>query len=292
MIKHKNLWYTAMLIPTMLVFTLIFLYPTVNVVITSFTEWKLLTPRHFVGFDNYIRLFTRDRGFHIALRNTGLWVLLECTVHVGLGISMALLLYKQPRGWKLMRTAYYMPNVVSTSARAMMFANVFSPSHGLLNSILRLVLGQDYMRNWLNDPSTAFASVTSTWIFFAGLVMLIVLSDIVSIPDSILEAARIDGATKGQIDRMIVLPLSRNAISTCVIISATAKLKEFEMIYLTTGGGPGNLTYNLPLMVYKNAMVSSNYGYANAIGTLLIVMGFVVVLALSSVFKIGGGDGR
>lgn len=285
--RHKRVWHAIMILPTLLIFCIIFLYPAVNAILTSFTEWKLLKPMRFIGIDNYVRLFSKDRDFWTALKNTITWVALESTLHVGIGIAMALLIYKKPRGWKLFRTVYYMPNVVSTSAMAMMFSNIFSPNYGLLNGIIRTVTGTDFIQNWLNNPITAFVSVTSTWIFYAGLVMLIVLADIMAIPDTVIEAARIDGATRGQIDRKIVLPLSKNAISTCVIISATAKLKEFEMIYLTTGGGPGNMTYNLPLMVYKNAMISSNYGYANTIGTVLIVLGVIVVLALNGVFKIG-----
>ena len=110
------------------------------------------------------------------------------------------------------------------------------------------------------------------------------------IPDELCEAARIDGASQGQIDRLVVLPLVRNSIVTCVIIASTSKLKEFEMIYLTTKGGPLNLTTNLPLLVYKYAMVSGNYGYANTYGTLLILLGLMIVVIQSVVLKLGSDD--
>ena len=89
---------------------------------------------------------------------------------------------------------------------------------------------------------------------------------------------------------MIILPLLRNVIGTCVILAATSMLKEFEMIFLTTKGGPYNLTYNMPLYLYKTAMMSNNYGYANAIGTLLIGVGVVVVIVINTVFKFGQAE--
>ena len=281
-----------MLAPTVILFLIVFAYPTYVVLSSSFTEWKLVGGRRFIGFENYINIFTRDGDFCKALQNTVTWVILEATVHVSLGVLMALIIYKKPKGWKLYRTAYYMPNVVSTSAMAMLFRNIYSPNYGVLNGFLRLFMGPDFTQNWLNDPRSAFVSVTCSWILYAGLVMIIVYTDINGIDPAVLEAARIDGASDGQIDRLIVLPLARNSISTCVIIAATAKLKEFEMIYLTTSGGPLNMTTNLPLLVYKNAMISSNYGYANAQGSILIVMGFVVVLTLSTLLKIGADDRR
>ena len=280
-----------MLTPTLLVFALVFAYPTWVVITSSFTDWRLIGERTYIGWENYRNIFTKDRDFVTALTNTVKWVILEGTVHVSLGVIMALIIYKRPKGWKLLRTAYYMPNVVATSAMAMLFTNIYSPNYGILNGIIRMVTGNpNFSQNWLNDPKTAFLSVTLCWIMYAGLVMIIVYTDIMSIDNSVLEAARIDGASRGQIDRLVVLPLVRNSIVTCFIIASTSKLKEFEMIYLTTKGGPLNLTTNLPLLVYKYAMVSGNYGYANTYGTLLILLGLMIVVIQSVVLKLGSDD--
>ena len=218
-----------MLTPTLLVFALVFAYPTWVVITSSFTDWRLIGERTYIGWENYRNIFTKDRDFVTALTNTVKWVILEGTVHVSLGVIMALIIYKRPKGWKLLRTAYYMPNVVATSAMAMLFTNIYSPNYGILNGIIRMVTGNpNFSQNWLNDPKTAFLSVTLCWIMYAGLVMIIVYTDIMSIDNSVLEAARIDGASRGQIDRLVVLPLVRNSIVTCVIIASTSKLKEFE----------------------------------------------------------------
>ena len=149
-----------MLTPTLLVFALVFAYPTWVVIASSFTDWRLIGERTYIGWENYRNIFTKDRDFVTALTNTVKWVILEGTVHVSLGVIMALIIYKRPKGWKLLRTAYYMPNVVATSAMAMLFTNIYSPNYGILNGIIRMVTGNpNFSQNWLNDPKTAFLSV-------------------------------------------------------------------------------------------------------------------------------------
>ena len=288
--KNNRVWYAILLAPTNLLFLLIYAIPVVTVFLTSFCDWKLLTSPSFVGLKNYVDLFTNDKDFVVALMNPAFWVLLQSTVHVALGVTLAMILSKKIRGWKFIRTSYMVPTIISTAARAMVFLAVFNPEYGVLNSVLKLFLGESFRQNWYFDPSTALFAVTTGWVFYAGTIMIMVMAEIVSIPPSLIEAARIDGASSWQIDRMIILPLLRNVIGTCVILAATSMLKEFEMIFLTTKGGPYNLTYNMPLYLYKTAMMSNNYGYANAIGTLLIGVGVVVVIVINTVFKFGQAE--
>lgn len=288
--KSNRIWYVVLLAPTIILFLLIYAIPVVTVFTTSFCEWKLLVKPHFIGLQNYINLFTADKDFVVALKNTVLWVLLQSTVHVALGVIIALILSKKMRGWKFVRTSYMLPTIMSTSARALVFIAVFNPEYGVLNSILRLFLGESFQHNWYFDPKTCLFTVTTGWIFYAGTIMVMVMAEIVSIPESLIEAARIDGATSAQIDRMIILPLLRNVIGTSVILAATSMLKEFEMIFLTTKGGPLNYTYNMPLYLYKTSMMSNDYGYANTIGTLLICVGVVVVVVINKLFKFGQTD--
>ena len=288
--KKNRIWYIALLAPTILLFLLIYAIPVITVFLTSFCEWKLLIPAHFIGLQNYIDLFTNDKDFVVALHNTALWVLLQSTFHVALGVTIAMILSKKIRGWKFIRTSYMIPTIISTAARAMVFLALFNPEYGVVNSIIRLFTGRAFQKNWYFDPATSLATVTTGWLFYAGTIMIMVMAEIVSIPNSLIEAARMDGATSWQIDCKIILPMLRNVIGTSVILAATSMLKEFEMIFLTTKGGPGNLTYNMPLYLYKTAIMSNNYGYANAIGTLLIGVGVIVVVLINKIFKFGQID--
>lgn len=243
----------------------------------------------FIGIDNYIALLS-DQAFLIAFKNTIIWVALQGSFHVALGVLVALVLSHKPLGWKFVRTSYMIPIIISSAARAMLLLYVFNPQMGMINSFLKMIGFEDFSLNWYFDPSTSFWTVTSGWLFFSALITIIVMAEIATIPQSLYEAAKIDGATRFQTDLFVVLPLLRNVIGISVILATTSMLKEFELIFLTTNGGPNDSNLNLPLYLYKEAMMLNNYGYANAIGTLLIFLGLFIILVATRIFKFGHSD--
>ncbi len=289
--KNRALWITIFLIPTIIVFLLIFAIPVITVIYTSFFEYKGFSGKMtFIGLGNYIEAFKNDSSFRKALSNTVIWIFLQSTIHVSIGTILALILYRKPRGWKFIRTSFMIPNIISASALAMIFLNVFNPQYGIINSILKAIGLENLAKNWYFDFSTAFPTVTISWLIYAGLITILVLAEIMSIPDSIFEAAKIDGATDMQINFYITLPMLRNILGTSVIVSATSMLKEFELIFLTTKGGPADLTLNLPLYLYKTALIENNFGYANMMGTTLILMGIISILIINKFFRLGKTD--
>lgn len=260
------------------------------VFVTSFFEWKSGGVFHFVGVHNYIEAFVNDTRMYQALKNTGIWALLQSTVHVGIGTITAFMLSRKRKGWKILRTIFMIPNVISAAALGVIFLNVFNSKYGLLNSIISTFTGSEFSKNWYFDQNSAFLTVTWSWLLYAGLVMILVLAGVMSVPDEVLEAAKIDGASGLQIDIKIRLPLIRTILGTCVIISATSMLREFELIYLTTNGGPGNTTLNLPLYLYKTSLTDNNYGYANMMGVLLIILGIFAVFVINKLFRMNESD--
>lgn len=280
----------AFLLPCLLLFALIYLIPLIMVVVSSFFEWKAGGVFNFIGIQNYINAFTNDDRMLIALRNTGIWVLLQSTVHVGLGTIIAFMLARKMRGWKVLRTIYMIPNVVSAAALGVIFLNVFNPKYGLVNSIISQITGTSFQKNWFFEDNSAFMTVTWSWLLYTGMIIIVVLAGILAIPEDVTEAARIDGATEMQINLQIRLPLIRPVLGTSVILAATSMLREFELIYLTTNGGPGDLTLNLPLYLYKTSMTDNNYGYANMMGVVLIVAGIVAVQAINKLFRMNESD--
>lgn len=287
--KSNRLWHIIFLTPAVVIFLLVFGFPVVNVIFTSFFEYKLNQPMVFIGLENYITLLS-DKVFHIAFKNTLIWTALQGTFHVALGVTVALVLSHKPFGWKIVRTSYMIPIIISSAARAMLLLYVFNPQMGMVNSFIQKLGFKDFSLNWYYDPLTSFWTVTSGWLFFAALITIIVMAEIATIPKSLYEAAEIDGASRLQTDFYVVLPLLRNVIGISVILAATSMLKEFELIFLTTNGGPNDLNMNLPLYLYKEAMMLNNYGYANSIGTLLIILGLVLILTISRLFKFGQSD--
>ncbi len=283
--RAKRIHLISFLLPSLLLFGLVYLVPLGMVFGSSFYEWKAGGVFNFIGLQNYITAFTGDPRMRTAMLNTGIWVLLQSVAHVGIGTTLAFMLSRRFRGWKVLRTVFMLPNVISAAALGVIFLNVFNAKYGLLNALLTAISGEKVNRNWFFDKATAFPVVTSTWLLYAGLIVIIVLAGIMSISDDIIEAARIDGASTMQIHLRVQLPLIRSIMGTAVILAATSMLKEFELIYLTTNGGPGDMTINLPMYLYKTSMIDNNYGYANTMGVILILSGIAIVYAINRIFN-------
>lgn len=289
--NKRGFWITLFLMPTLIIFLLIYAIPVFTVFFTSFFKYRGFSgDMTFIGLSNYLQLFIKDSSFRKALSNNLIWIFLQSTLHVTIGTLLALILSKKHFGWKFVRTAYMIPNIISASALAVIFLNVFNPSIGIVNSTLKLLGFKNANTNWFFDYNTAFPTVTVTWLLYAGLITILVLAEIMSIPDSIFEAAKIDGASDFQTNIYITIPMLRNVLGTCIILAATSMLKEFELIFLTTKGGPADLTLNLPLYLYKTALIENNFGYANTIGTVLIVMGIITILLITKLFRFGESD--
>lgn len=288
--KVKRWKLVSFLLPCLLLFGLIYLIPMCIVFGSSFFEWKAGGIFRFVGLENYINAFLNDGRMKTAIKNTVIWVLLQCVIHVALGTVIAFLLARRLRGWKILRTIYMIPNVVSAAALGVIFLNVFNAKYGLLNSFIAQVMGKPFTKNWFFEQNSAFPTVTVTWLLYSGLIVILVLAGIMSIPEDVVEAARIDGASNMQVNLRIRLPLIRTVMGTSVILAATSKLREFELIYLTTNGGPGDKTLNLPLYLYKASMMDNNYGYANMMGVVLIIAGVIVVYCINQLFRMNEGD--
>lgn len=287
--KAKKSTLAVFLLPSVALFLLIYLAPLVLVAVTSFFHWSIGQPLSFAGLENYARAFA-DEDVRAAVGHTFLWVLLQSTMHVLLGTVLAFILAQKFRGWKALRTICMLPNVISTAALAMILLNVFKTDSGLVNGVISLFTGEKFEWNWYFNSKTALPSVTLGWLLYPGMITILMLAAITSVPDDLIEAARIDGATRWQIQTRIILPMVRNTLGTSVIVAATSMLKEFELIYLTTNGGPGNATLNMPLYIYKTAFNDNNYAYSNAMSVILILLGVLIVYAINRLFRMEESD--
>lgn len=288
--KRNKAWIPVFLLPAIAIFLLIYAIPLVAVFATSLFDYRLTGDGlHFVGLANYITMI-KDPNFSAAIKHTVIWILIHCIGHVSMGVLLALVLYKKPRGWKFVRTTYMIPNIISNAAMGMIFLNVFNPQYGVINSILKLIGKEAWMHNWLMDTRTAFPSITMIWFLFAGYTTTLVLAEALTIDESVLEAAKVDGATPFQTDVFVVLPLLRKIIGTTMVMAATYMLQMFDLIYITTQGGPGNATTNLPTLLYSVYKNLNNYGYANAIGVLIVIAGIICMTIINKVMKVNDED--
>lgn len=273
------------LLPTLALFAVFYVVPILTVFFTSFTKWDGFNAPQFsvaTMFRNYSRLFSMS-SFGTAIANLGWWSLIAMTLHVGIGTLVAFILFQKPFGWKFVRGVYMVPNVISAAAWAMIYKFLFNNDFGLLNNIIR-IFNPSFNVNWFYESPAAFWAVTFTWLFYAVIVCMVVLADLMAIPKELHEAAEIDGASATQRTFLIDLPLCRNSLGTSVILSVTSRIAMYENIALTTRGGPGNDTQGLALILVKS-ISDYNYGLANATAMLMFIFGIVVMLVINKVFR-------
>jgi raffinose/stachyose/melibiose transport system permease protein len=280
--KRYYKWIYLFLLPSILIFLIFYVVPIITVFYTSLTKWDGFNDPKFIGLKNFIVMF-QNGAFRISLKNLLAWSLIAATLHVGFGVLVALILYHKPFGWKLTRAVFMIPNVISAAAWAMIYKFIFNDDMGLLNNIIRKV-NPDFHIQWFYDSPYAFWAVTLTWLFYAVIVTLIVLNDLMAIPEELLEAAKVDGATGWQITKMIQLPLCRNAIGTGIICSVTSRVAMYEQIALTTAGGPGDDTMNIPIILVKSIQ-DMKYGYANANGVIMFIIGLIILAIVNRAFR-------
>ncbi|BES63644.1 sugar ABC transporter permease [Gottschalkiaceae bacterium SANA] len=288
--RKKNKWISIFLLPGVSIFIFVFMLSILMLVGTSFANWTIGSKITFAGFSNYSTLFTEDPAFIKSMMNTGIWIALQATIHIAIGVLLALLLAKQKWYTSFVRTAFFIPNIISSAALGMLFLSILNPQFGLVNNVMTKLLGEPFVQNWFMDPKTSFFSVTMTWLPYAGLVTILVMAEMASIPKEVYEAASIDGATSMQTDLFVVLPMMKNIIGTATILAATSMLQKLDIIMMTTGGGPGVRTMNMPMYLYRTALTDNNYGLANAQGVILIFLGLLTLITIRKIFKMDQED--
>lgn len=278
--KTNYLWSYIFIVPSAVVFCVFYLWPIVQVVFTSFTKWDGFNTPKFVGLANYFKLF-QSMYFGQSVFNLIGWSLIAATLHVGFGVLVAFILFRQPFGWKFTRTVFMVPNVISIAAWAMIYRYFFRNDIGVLNTLLRL-FNPGINIDWFSDKPYAFWAITLTWLFYAVVVTLLVMGDLMAIPDSLHEAAKIDGVTTFWQVIKIDLPLCRISIGTSVIASITARIAMFESIYLTTNGAGDTMSFP---MILVRSLQKGDYGYANVSAVMMIVFGLLTLFVVNKAFR-------
>ena len=188
-VQVKNFkWIYAFLLPTIIIFVMFYVQPIVVMLTTSFTKWDGFNDPAFNGISNYIKLFTNSASA-ASIKNLILWSVIAMTFHVGFGVLTAFVLYLKPHGWKFTRSVFMIPNIISAAAWALIYRFIFNDQMGVLNSVIR-VFDKDFSVQWFYQSPYAFWAVTLTWLFYAVIVTLIVLNDLMAIPKELIEAAQ------------------------------------------------------------------------------------------------------
>ncbi|RQP06788.1 MAG: sugar ABC transporter permease [Paracoccus sp. BP8] len=257
----------------LLIFTAI---PFVASLYLAFTKYDLMSAPRWVGFDNFERLFSRDRTFWKSLNVTLIYVFATVPLKLAFALFIAAILNYKLRFIGFFRTAFYVPSILGGSiAIAVLWRYIFA-TEGLANMALGLIgLGPV---DWFGDPGNALFTITLLRCWQFGSAMVIFLAALQSIDRSLYEAAAIDGASKSRVFFSITLPLLTPVIFFNLIMQMVQAFQEFNGPYIITQGGPLKSTYFLPLYIYDEAFKKFNMGYASAIAWVLFAIIMVLTL--------------
>jgi oligogalacturonide transport system permease protein len=246
------------------------LFPFVMSLALSFTQFDVFSPPTFIGVDNYVELATHDRLFRRSLGVTLLFVALAVPLRVGFALFVAHVLNFKLRGINFFRSAFYLPSILGGSiAVAVLWRFIFS-QRGLVNGLLAH-LGIEPI-SWLADEHYSMWTIVTLFVWQFGSSMVIFLAALQNVPQSLYEAAEIDGASKWQQFTRITVPLITPVIFFNLIMQLVHAFQEFNGPYAVTEGGPLHSTYLLSLYIYEECFRYFNLGYGAALSWVLFVL--------------------
>lgn len=274
-----------MTFPALAIFLVMGVYPTIQGLINSLTSYNMTEtgPKHFIGFGNYIRMFTEMR-FWQALGRTVIFVLLSVGFSYLLGLLIAVLLNKIDIARNAYRIIFLIPMIIAPTITALNFKFMYNYNMGILNSLLT-TFGMSKI-DFLGNPSIALFSTLAVDIWLGTpLAILILLSGIESQSEAYYEAARIDGGTELQIFTEITFPILKKFSVIVIVLRTMDALKVYEVIQLMTAGGPGSASETLNIYISKAGFNWFEMGYAAALG--IFTLYFIMFIAKGIISKTG-----
>lgn len=257
--------------PFVLTFALVFLYPTIRLVVLSFTNSPLIGAGEWVGLDNFERLLT-DNLFLTSLKNNGYFVLLTVVPTTALALVIALMVTRLQGSLQALALAiFFLPYILPVSVVTQIWTWMLDFQFGVLQPVIALLYGKPvpvFKNPYWVMPMVAFVTIWWT----NGFNVLLFIAGLRNIPKDFYEAAQLDGATRLQQFRRVTWPLLWPVTALVLTLQLILQLKIFDQVYLLSAGGPFNSSYVLLLMVYREAFQLNNGGYASAVALVLFVL--------------------
>lgn len=277
--KYIGLIYIS---PWILGFIIFQLYPFIMSFIYSFTQFSVLKSPVFIGLNNYIYMFTKDKLFWKSLEVTLVYVITSVPLKIAFALFVAVILNMNIRGVNFFRTIYYLPSILGGSVAISVLWRFLFMKDGIINKILSVVhiKGVD----WLGSPHIALFTVSLLSVWQFGSSMILFLAGLKQIPNELYEAARVDGATKPRQFFTITIPMISPILFFNLMMQMINAFQEFTGPYVITNGGPMNSTYIYGMLVYNNAFQYFKMGYASALSWVqfLLILIFTVIFFKTS----------
>jgi ABC-type sugar transport system permease subunit len=279
MAGHSHIWRILFLAPPLAIFGVIVIWPLLDSFFYAFTNWNGFDPNFkFVGLANFAKI-SSDPLFLGAAVNTIIWIIAAILMPTLIGLALALLLDSRVKGANIFKSIFYLPICLSAIVVGQIWTWIYQPDWGVLNSAVGLVTGEKFTYAWMAKPATALYAVIVAWSWQqTGLAMVIFLAGLTAIPSDLTEAADIEGATRMQHIRYVILPLLRPATVVVVALMVINSLKGFDILYIMTGGGPFNSSDTLAMHMYNESFKKYFMGYGSAISVVLFLITLTVIV--------------
>ena len=270
------------LLPALFLFVAVLIAPIAMSAFYSFHDWNGLKEPVYIGFQNYVELFTSNSiNFMRALKNALLLALFSTVIQLP-----ALKLAKGIRGERFFLSVFFLPVLISTVVIGQLWLKIYNPEYGVLNLALKALGLESWCQIWLGDRNTALgaAFVPLLW-QYVGYHMLLMYAGIKSVPPELREAGMLDGCTEGKLNRYIVIPYIKPILRVSVIFAVTGSLKSFDLIYVLTNGGPVHATEVPSTLMINLLFLRNRYGMGSTIAVMLIILCFAFALLINMVFR-------
>lgn len=265
------------LLPAAVLYALFMIYPFFQAIYLSFTSWNGATAdKPWVGLDNY-RQLVDDSLLWDALKNNVIWVVIGTMGPLAVGFLLAVLLAGKPRGFTLFRTAFFLPQVLSSVIIGIVWGWIYNPLFGILNVGLDRIGLENVSRGWLGDPDWALYAVLAAAMWAeTGFVFVVFLAGLQNVSKDLLEAATLDGANGWRRFWDVIVPQMANVVTVVAALLLIGGFSVFDLIFVMTGGGPANASEVIATYAYKEAFTQNHVGYAS---TLTLVMTAITLVA-------------
>ena len=263
-------------LPALVLYLVFMVYPFFQSIYFSLTSWNgVAAVKEWVGLANYRELIGDDL-FWLSLLHTVIWVIVGTIAPIVVGMLLAILLWRRPKGFTLFRTFFFMPQVLSTVVIGIIWNWVYNPIFGILNEALDAVGLEDLSRGWLGDPDVALYAVLVAAIWATiGFVFVIFLAGLQNVSKDLLEAATVDGANVWQRFWNVTVPQMASVLNVVIALLLIGGFSVFDIVFVMTGGGPANATEVLATYTYTEAFTQNNVGYASALAVVITMISLV-----------------
>ena len=265
------------LAPVTILMVVFVLYPIIDTVITSGYQWNgISSAKKFIGLDNWATLLA-DKSFWIAFKNNLVIMVLSIVIQIPLGLALATFLDFGGKKLTVFKVIWFIPLLMSSVAIGFLFTYALATNGGIVSTISGWFGGGNI--DLLGNPKTALLTVIVVICWqFTPFYMVYFMAAFTNIPYDVFEAARIDGATRGQYFWKVALPLLVPSMKSAAILSMVGSLKYFDLIYVMTGGGPGTSTELMATYMYKQSFSNFNMGYGSAVAAGMFILISMVAL--------------